>query len=225
MNILHKALAAAMLAGLCASPIIHAEEQQLAFTYQGVLRHQGQPVDGSADLVFRLRDAPVGGTQVGATQVFNGFPVMDGLFTLDLSFPDAFTGQQLWLDVTVNGVALMPRQPVAAVPVAQYALNGNPGPAGAVGPAGPMGLAGPEGPAGAQGPEGAVGPAGAAGVIGPAGPVGPVGPAGAEGAIGPAGPAGAVGPAGAAGVIGPAGPAGAVGPAGTEGAIGPAGER
>lgn len=123
-----------------------AEEQQLSFTYQGQLQDEGVPIDGTADLVFRLRDDPVAGNQVGNSQVFNDYPVMDGLFTLDLAFPGAFNGQQLWLDVSVNGVALTPRQAVTTVPVAQFALSGTPGPMGPVGPAGPAGEPGPQGP-------------------------------------------------------------------------------
>ncbi|MEO8012374.1 MAG: LamG-like jellyroll fold domain-containing protein, partial [Dokdonella sp.] len=170
-----------------------------------------------------------------------------GLFTVSLAFPGAFTGNQRWLQVSVNGQLLLPRQPVSTTPVAQYALNGNAGPTGpagpqgipgVVGPTGATGAAGPAGPAGATGvagPAGAQGPIGNTGVAGPAGQQGPIGNTGATGPIGPQGPSGSAGatgpqgPAGNTGAIGPQGPAGSTGaigpqgPAGNMGAIGPQG--
>ena len=47
-----------------------------------------------------------------------------GLFTVSLTFPGAFTGKQLWLQVGVNGTIMSPRTAVATVPVAQYSLSG-----------------------------------------------------------------------------------------------------
>lgn len=133
-------------------------------------------------------DAASGGNQIGATISEPAWPVVNGVFSINLDFDGAFDDRQSWREIS-NGDVL-PRQPIAAAPVAQFALNGH------VGPAGPTG---PQGPAGAQGPQG---------VAGPAGPAGPQGNPGATGAQGPAGPQGAVGPAGATGPQGPAGPAG-----------------
>jgi hypothetical protein len=223
---------AALALACMAAAGAHAEPQWLAFTYQGQLKHSEKPVDGEADFVFRLFDRPEGGQQVGDAVPAANYPVVDGLFTVDLSFPGAFAGEQLWLDVQVDGISLTPRQPVTTAPVAQYALSGNPGPQGPAGPkgdAGPQGLpgepgpAGETGPAGPQGETGAQGPAGEAGPQGPAGEQGPVGPAGAQGEAGPTGPAGPVGPQGEPGPVGPMGPAGPAGPVGPEGATGPQG--
>ena len=159
-----------------------AQSAQLPdFTYQGRLQLNGQPATGAFDLDFALYDAVSGGTQVGSTISEAQFPVTDGLFTVSLAFPGAFNGQQRWLQVTVNGQPLLPRQPVSTTPVAQYALDGNPGATGPQGPAGPAGAQGPIGPAGAAG---APGPAGEAGAPGPAGPTG------AQGAPGEQGPPG-----------------------------------
>ncbi|HUD42404.1 MAG TPA: LamG-like jellyroll fold domain-containing protein [Dokdonella sp.] len=190
------------------------------FTYQGLLMREGQPANGPYDLAFALYDAQTGGQQIGTTQTEPQFPVANGVFTVSLAFPGAFTGTQLWLEVRVNGQPLLPRQAVATTPVAQYALSGNPGPAG---PQGPQGPAGPTGPAGATGATGAQGPAGPAGATGPQGPQGPAGATGATGATGDAGPQGPAGPAGAQGPEGPAGPAGATGAQGPAGPAGPAG--
>lgn len=148
------------------------------FTYQGSLQQSGQPATGSYDLGFALYDAAVGGTQVGTTILEADFPVTDGLFTVSLTFPGAFTGSQRWLQVTVDGQPLLPRQPVSTTPVAQFALTGNAGPAG------------PAGPPGAAGSQGNTGPAGPSGPTGPTGPVGPIGATGPAGATGPQGPAG-----------------------------------
>jgi hypothetical protein len=50
--------------------------------------------------------------------------VANGLFTIDLDFGlGTFTGTQLYLDVSVDGNALTPRQALNSVPVAQYALS------------------------------------------------------------------------------------------------------
>lgn len=232
----------AMAAGLAGAAARSGAAPQLAaFTYQGQLEQSGAPVNGERDLVFRLYDSAEGGQTIGAPVTADDYPVADGLFMIDLSFPDAFAGEQLWLEIEVDGVTLTPRQPVTAAPVAMYALAGNSGPQGETGPAGPqgeMGAAGPIGPkgdTGPAGPQGEVGPAGASGPAGPKGDAGAVGAAGpkgdtgAQGAPGPMGPKGDPGPAGPKGDAGPAGPAGpkgdagAPGPAGAQGDMGPAG--
>jgi len=219
-----------------------------SFTYQGRLTYKGAALDGPADLSFKLYDSATAGHAVGQAIVVSGYPVDKGLVAIDLNFgQNVFGAQQRWIEISVNGVTLSPRQAVRPAPVAAYALSGNPGPAGPAGPVGPMGMPGPmglAGPAGAIGPAGAVGPAGAAGAVGPVGPAGAMGPAGTIGPMGLMGPAGAtgpmgpmgpvgtigpVGPAGAAGPMGPVGPAGVagpvgdVGPAGPQGDVGPAG--
>lgn len=175
-----------ILAGVLAfAGAAHAQVAQLPdFTYQGRLQQNGQPASGSFDLTFTLYDAAVGGNVVGTPINEPQYPVVDGLFTVSLAFTGAFNGQQRWLQVSVNGQPLLPRQAVSTTPVAQFALDGNPGPSG---PQGPVGAQGPQGPAGAQGPAGPQGETGAPG---------PQGPAGADGAQGPVGPQGPQGPAG-----------------------------
>ncbi len=170
------------------------------FTYQGRLTQNAQPANGHYDLEFALFDAESGGQSVGSAQTEDDYPVSDGLFTVALAFPGAFTGSQLWLEVRVNGIALAPRQAVATAPVAQYALDGNPGPAGPEGPQGdpgPQGLQGPEGQPGPPGPQGLQGLQGVQGAQGEPGAQGASGPQGIAGPPGPAGPQGPVGPQGA----------------------------
>ncbi len=183
---------------LPASEVAVAQVAQLPdFTYQGRLAQDGQPANGAFDLVFTLYDAEVAGHVVGSPQSEPQFPIVDGLFRVSLAFPGVFTGDQMWLDVSVNGQSLSPRQAIATTPVAQYALSGNPGPAG---PQGDQGAPGPTGPQGATGTQGATGPQGATGAQGA------TGPQGATGAQGATGPQGATGAQGATGPQGPAGP-------------------
>jgi len=107
-----------------------ATPQFTKFTYQGRLSANGQPASGNFDLQFKLFDAAAdgAGTQVGSTITMNAFAIVNGTFTTDLDFPGAFTGNQLWLEVTVGTQTLSPREPVNSVPVAQYALATPPPP-------------------------------------------------------------------------------------------------
>lgn len=98
-----------------------------SFNFQGVLRQDGVPVNGNADIVFELFDASVGGTQVGPALIFtaaNGNPVavQQGVFAASLDFgPTAFNtpvSEQRFLRLTVNGTTLVPRTPVQSSPFA-----------------------------------------------------------------------------------------------------------
>jgi len=190
---------AVLLAALVTGKALAQIAQLPDFTYQGRLAQDGHPANGAYDLAFTLYDAASGGNALGASQVEPQFPVVDGLFTISLAFPGVFTGNQTWLEVSVNGQALVPRQAVSTAPVAQYALDGNPGPAG------PQGAPGPAGPAGPPGATGADGPAGATGAAGAQGQPGPTGAQGTQGIQGPQGEQGSQGMQGAPGATGPAG--------------------
>ena len=126
-------LRAFVFACVFAVGLAHADPQGVSFTYQGQLRNSGTVVNGNHNLTFALYDAQTSGLQIGSTVTANNWPIIDGLFTIDLTFPGAFAGNQRWLEVTVDGTPLAPRQPVSATPVAQYALTGNPGPQGNAG--------------------------------------------------------------------------------------------
>jgi hypothetical protein len=143
-----------------------------SFTYQGKLDSLGAPTNGPHDLKFRLFDAPTGGNQVGPELCVNDVGVVDGQFTILLDFGTQFTGAQRHIEIDVRAdtgltcgdqsgyETLTPRQNITPTPYALFALNGNPGPQGAIGPAGSPGPQGSAGPAGPQGPVGPVGPAG-----------------------------------------------------------------
>jgi hypothetical protein len=98
--------------------------QGVTLTYQGQLQHSGAPHDGTVSLEFRLFDSPTGGSQIGAVVARSDVPVADGLFQAELDFTvfDFESTAVLYLDVTVDGVTLSPRQRITAAPVAAYAL-------------------------------------------------------------------------------------------------------
>ncbi len=110
---------------------VNAAPQIPDFVYQGRLEQNGAPANGNFDLVFALFDAPTAGNAVGAPISQADFPVTDGLFSVSLAFPGAFTGNQVYLEVSVEGTPMSPRHAVATAPVAQFSLSGGiSGPAG-----------------------------------------------------------------------------------------------
>jgi hypothetical protein len=100
-----------------------------SFTYQGVLRQSGQPVNGSCDLQFGLWEALDGGHQLGTNQTITS-TISNGLFTVLLNdtgqFGDtAFDGEARWIETNVRCPAgsgeytlLTPRQALTAAPLA-----------------------------------------------------------------------------------------------------------
>lgn len=99
-----------------------------AFTYQGVLREDGNPVNDTCDFEFSLYDNASDGAQVGTTQTKVGVQVSNGYFTIpDLDFgAGAFQGDARWLQIAVkcagdaNYTTLSPRQPLTAAPYALF---------------------------------------------------------------------------------------------------------
>ena len=107
------------------------------WTYQGLIKMMGSPLNNTADFEFSLWDnagtgqPPVGGKQLAGTQAVMDVGVVDGLFTVDVDFGvPAFNGDKRWLEIRVRsphdpmGIApfttLSPRQPLTATP---YALQ------------------------------------------------------------------------------------------------------
>jgi hypothetical protein len=96
-----------------------------AFTYQGQLKNAGSPANGNTNMSFSLWDAASGGTQQGSTLTFTGgtaVNVSNGLFSVQLDFGvNPYTANAArWLEISVNGTPLTPRQPLAPTP---FALN------------------------------------------------------------------------------------------------------
>jgi hypothetical protein len=121
---LGRALCLVVACGLIAPLALSQTETTL--TYQGRLLSGGQPLNGTADVQFRLINAAVGGTQVGQTQVATNVSVSDGLFVAELDFGvTAFNGDPRWLEILVRSPAgsgqyelLTPRQPITWAPYA-----------------------------------------------------------------------------------------------------------
>ncbi len=118
-------LQAMLVTGLAFSCTAFAQSPvptQLSFTAR--LVDNGAPVNGERDFIFRLFPTQLGGSEIWfetRTQV----TVVNGDVNLDLGalspLTDAvFTGQTLYLEVTVAGTVLAPRTAVLSVP---YALR------------------------------------------------------------------------------------------------------
>jgi len=112
---------------------VQAAPQTTAFSYQGQLNAGGTLPTGTYQFTFTLYDAATGGAQVvGTAPIQRSIQVINGLFTTDLDFGQIFNGTQCWLEIKVgttvpNEEALAARQPINAVPVAQFALSSAPG--------------------------------------------------------------------------------------------------
>jgi endosialidase-like protein len=88
-----------------------------AFTYQGSLSDNGSPANGEYNIDISLWDALAGGNQIGSEIMYNGLAVSDGLLTVELDFgASAFDNTSRWIEISVNGTALSPRQPVTRSP-------------------------------------------------------------------------------------------------------------
>ena len=210
-------------------------------TYQGSLMDlAGRPLTRAVPMSFRILGVEEGGDPVW--EEFHGsVDVVDGLFTVALGTispltAELFGGSEGYLEISVDGEPLSPRQRIGSVPQALVAEQAQDvrgrditplsvsitgvgkvidaegqwvgQPAGLRGPPGNVGSDGPAGPSGAAGPRGDAGPQGAVG------PQGVVGPQGERGLPGGAGPPGERGPAGSQG---PEGPQGSQGPRGPQG--------
>ncbi len=104
---------------LAAAPL--AAPLGTGITYQGFLKQNGVPGNGTFGMQFQLFDAMTGGTQIGPTLSLS-VPVTNGQFTVALDFgASAFNGEARWLAITVQGTPLSPRQEVRAAPYALFA--------------------------------------------------------------------------------------------------------
>ena len=95
------------------------------FNFQGRLTDPlGNPLTGSKTVIFRVYDASAGGALLwsetqAAVAVFNGLLNVQ-LGSVTPLTQAAFSGATTYLEITVDGVTLSPRERMAAVP---YALN------------------------------------------------------------------------------------------------------
>lgn len=96
-----------------------------SFTYQGRLTDDdGTPLNGSHTMRFFLYDQAAGGSALYDSGNLT-VAVDDGLFAVELGAPqNLFDGQALWLQITVEGETLSPRQAIRPAP---YAMGLRPG--------------------------------------------------------------------------------------------------
>jgi hypothetical protein len=99
-------------------------QESTAFTYQGQLHDGSTNANGAYTMIFALYSAPTGGNQIGGSST-NQLTLVNGLFTVNLDFGNAFDGHARWLDITVtNGgmtQTLTPRVQLLPAPYAQFA--------------------------------------------------------------------------------------------------------
>jgi len=98
--------------------------------YQGRLADSsGNPLSGSYNLQFAIYDAPTGGNRVWAPESHLGVSVTDGLFSVDLGsqttggIPTSTWDGDRYLEITINGEPLTPRELIRSVPIAGMALT------------------------------------------------------------------------------------------------------
>ena len=98
-----------------------------AFTYQGLLKKNGAPVNGSCDMRFSLFDSYA--TQQGTTLTFTNVLVNNGLFTVAPNFGNQYPGDERYLKIEVacppgSAYSTFDLQLLTATP---YALGLKPG--------------------------------------------------------------------------------------------------
>lgn len=125
---MHRQLSAALACLLSAAA--GAQQSTLhtpAFTYQGVLRENGELYNGDATLEFRWYFTETGPSLIGEP-IVTQLPVENGVFTARLNAlgefgGNAFDGYRRWLDVRVNGRSFAKRVEILPVPYAHWALG------------------------------------------------------------------------------------------------------
>lgn len=94
-----------------------------AISYQGVLKENGSPVNGTRTITFTLYSDEACSTDED-TIVKSSVPITDGLFNVKLGVTTGdFNGQRLWLAPEVNGTTIGCQEIMAA----PYALSLRPG--------------------------------------------------------------------------------------------------
>jgi len=120
-----------MVCLVLASTSAHARE--LPITYQGQLKADGVPINGTVDLEVGLWNSDALGTQLALVSL-TAVEVVNGLLTVDLLFdPDLFDGDGRFLEIAVRNpqdpinpnrfLKLAPRQALQTVPYAIHAFD------------------------------------------------------------------------------------------------------
>jgi hypothetical protein len=98
--------------------------------YQGRLADDaGAPLDGTYGMSFALYDAATGGDLIWGPEAHTAVPVSDGLFSVGLGsnttggIPTTTWNGDRYLEITVGGETLAPRELIRSVPIAGMALT------------------------------------------------------------------------------------------------------
>ena len=91
------------------------------FNYQGrLVATNGVPVNGTLTVVSRIYDQAAGGSHLWE-QTSNGVAALNGIYSLEIGDDDlgtVLTNSACWLEMTIDGDALAPRQRLVSVPYA-----------------------------------------------------------------------------------------------------------
>jgi len=84
-------------------------------SYQDFLENNGQPVNGTLPMTFRLFTQESGGAPVW-TQSFPGITVANGIYTVVLDVPALTFDSQYWLETEISGSVGSTRTKLTSVP-------------------------------------------------------------------------------------------------------------
>ncbi len=115
--------------GILIPSTVFAASAPTTLGYQGYIEYQDAPFTGSADFTFTIYSASSGGSSLW-TETQSAVSVTDGYFSVSLGSHTPFLtsldfSSAYYLEVTVNGTPLAPRQTLDAVPYAHvtYGVN------------------------------------------------------------------------------------------------------
>lgn len=126
MNLISRTIAISLFVMLLA---ISDFAQTTEFTFQGSLQNSSVPANGNFDFEFALFDSLAGGVQLGPILARSSVPVVNGTFSVNLSFGAQFPGANRFLEIRVRQTGgggfttLSPRQAIGSSPYAIQSLN------------------------------------------------------------------------------------------------------
>src|SRR5262245_53438387 len=106
---------------LLALAVATSGQSPTLFTYQGRLMDGTSAANGAYTMEFSLWDGPsAAATLIAGPLIQSGVVVTEGLFATQLDFGAApfNTDGDRWLGITINGITLVPRQPITRAPFA-----------------------------------------------------------------------------------------------------------
>ncbi|MFN9974960.1 MAG: hypothetical protein ACK58T_34220, partial [Phycisphaerae bacterium] len=129
-NMLRSVSVAAVL-GMCGSAVLPVVAQAQTWNYQGVLKQNNAPYNGTADVRLQLWSTDAGGQALGNPQTFSNVTVTDGVFTVSptISIQDIAYNPILtpFIQVEVrtpsgvgNFVPITPRTPLGIAPKSMW---------------------------------------------------------------------------------------------------------